>query len=330
MISKKTLQKSPPSQAASEDWVEDFFVYLKDENSVEFGGEVIEGDEVGPTPADLRQNTDDSTTAYLKQISRHKLLNGKEEIELARAIRKGDQSARQKLIQANLRLVVSIARKFINRGMSFQDLIQEGSLGLMRAVEKFDPDRGFKLSTYATWWIRQAISRALTDKASAIRVPVHMNEKLCKTRRIIAQLRDRLGRAPTMDEIAAESGLEKGRLLFVLGSQRQLLSLDNPAHDDQDSTLGELLEDESAAQPDMVAAGELLSTDINKLLSCLGNQEQAVIRMRFGLTGDSPLTLEESGKKLGCSRERVRKLELQALRKLRQLEGTGELKEYLN
>jgi RNA polymerase primary sigma factor len=273
---------------------------------------------------------EDSTKTYLREIGRHKLLTGREEIELARAAKTGDERARQRLIQANLRLVVSIARKYINRGLTFQDLIQEGSLGLIRAVEKFDPEKGFKFSTYATWWIRQAITRALADKSRAIRVPVHMNERLSKLRKVIRQLREKLGRAPDLDELCVATGMTKDKLQQVLGASKNLLSLDAVYREGFDSTLGEMLEDESSRQPEVTASEMLLSRDVNTMLSQLAPQERDVITLRFGLKGGEPLTLEESGKRLGYSRERVRQIEFKAMKKLRNNVRTAGLKEYLS
>lgn len=273
---------------------------------------------------------EDSTKTYLREIGRHKLLSGREEIELARAAKRGDERARQRLIRANLRLVVSIARKYVNRGLLLQDLIQEGSLGLIRAVEKFDPEKGFKFSTYATWWIRQAVTRALADKSRAIRVPVHMNERLSKLRKVIRQLREKLGRAPNIPEMSEATGLTREKLEQILGASKNLLSLDATYREGFDSTLGEMLEDESSRQPEATASEQLLTRDIDHVLSQLAPNERDVITLRFGLKGGTPLTLEESGKRLGYSRERVRQIEFKAMKKLRNNTRVAGMKEYLH
>jgi RNA polymerase primary sigma factor len=308
--------------AGMPEWSDDEHVFLSDE-------EVQSGEE--PEYESSRPAVEeDSTKTYLREIGRHRLLTGREEIELARGAKAGDERARHKLIQSNLRLVVSIARKYVNRGLTLQDLIQEGSLGLMRAVEKFDPERGFKFSTYATWWIRQAITRALADKSRAIRVPVHMNERLSKLRKVIRQQRELLGRAPDLDELATVTGMSKDKLQQVLGASKNLLSLDAVYREGFDSTLGEMIEDESSQQPEETASEQLLSRDIETILSQLAPQERDVIALRFGLRGGQPLTLEESGKRLGYSRERVRQIEFKAMKKLRNNSRAAGLKEYLH
>lgn len=272
---------------------------------------------------------EDSVRTYLREISRHKLLNGREEIELARAVRSGDTAARRRLIQANLRLVVSIAKRYINRGLSFQDLIQEGSLGLIRAVEKYDPERGNRFSTYATWWIRQAVTRAVANKSRAIRVPVHMNEVINKLRRVVRELSQNLDRRPTIDELAEASGLDHEKVLLAFGAGRVPLSLDQTFGEESDNTLGDIVEDQVARLPDDEAANNLLSTHINELLSVLTVRERDVIKLRFGLTDDRSHSLEELGRVLGLTRERVRQIELRAMQKLRKNSYAGDLREFL-
>lgn len=260
---------------------------------------------------------EDSLRTYLREIGRHKLLNGKEEIELSRACKAGNREARRRLIQANLRLVVSIAKKYNNRGLSFQDLIQEGGVGLIRAVEKFDPERGYKFSTYATWWIRQAITRALADKARSIRVPVHVSENMSKLRKIVRQMMDELGRKPTVDEIAVRAGSNREKVMLTLGAFRELLSLDSKLKEESDTVLSDMIEDSSIAHPENVAEYGLLTRQVNTLLSTLNSREQAVIRSRYGLVDDAPKSLEELSQLLGVSRERVRQIECRAMTKLR-------------
>ncbi len=290
---------------------------------------VTDADEPEPLASSEPAFDEDSTRTYLREIGRHRLLTGHEEIELARSVRLGNWSARQRLIQCNLRLVVSIARKYVNRGLTLQDLIQEGSLGLIRATEKFDPERGFKFSTYATWWIRQAITRSLADKSRAIRVPVHMNERLSKVRKTIGQLREKLNRPPTLEEISQATGLETSKLAAALSASKHLLSLDSVLRDGNENTLAEVLQDNNTRLPDETAADELLSRDIKTLLRCLGPRERDVILLRFGLATGRALTLEESGRLLGFSRERVRQIEFKAIKKLRNNSRTCGLREYL-
>ncbi|HEY9791694.1 MAG TPA: sigma-70 family RNA polymerase sigma factor [Candidatus Obscuribacterales bacterium] len=273
---------------------------------------------------------EDSTKVYLREIGRHKLLSGREEIELARATRAGDEIARRKLVQSNLRLVVSIARRYINRGIGFQDLIQEGNLGLIRATEKFDPERGYKFSTYATWWIRQSITRAIANKSRAIRIPVHMTEVMSRLCKVVRTLAERTGRRPTLEEIVEEAGLERDKVLLAFGASKGLLSLDATTKDGFDRTLGDMLQDENLLPPEEEAASQLLTRDIHDLLQSLTGQEQDVINLRFGLKSGRPLTLAESGQVLGLSRERVRQIEFKAMKKLRNNNRVVGLKGYLN
>lgn len=273
---------------------------------------------------------EDSTKIYLREIGRHKLLNGREEIELARATRSGDEIARRKLVQSNLRLVVSIARRYINRGIGFQDLIQEGNLGLIRATEKFDPERGYKFSTYATWWIRQSITRAIANKSRAIRIPVHMTEVMSRLCKVVRQCAETSGRRPTLEEIVEASGLEREKVLLAFGASKGLLSLDATTKDGFDRTLGDMLQDENLLPPEEEAASKLLTKDIGELLLCLTTQEQDVINLRFGLKTGRPMTLAESGQILGLSRERVRQIEFKAMKKLRNNNRVMGMKGYLN
>ncbi len=278
-------------------------------------------------PAPLEE---DSLKIYLREIGRHKLLNGTEEIELGRAVRDGDLEARRRLIQSNLRLVVSIAKRYNNRGLSFQDLIQEGGLGLIRAVEKFDPERGYKFSTYATWWIRQAITRALADKSRGIRVPVHVGESMSKLRKLVRLMVEEMGRKPTMDEIVVRSGLSREKVMLTIGAFRELLSLDSKLRDESETLLADMIEDKSLPHPETVAEERLLSRHVTILLSRLSSREQDIIKLRYGLDCDSPKSLEELSQILGVSRERVRQIECRALKKLRKDGQARDLMDNLN
>lgn len=310
-----------------EEQFDDLIDFEDDENTeTQTGGEeyvAVEADE----PASVEE---DSLKIYLREIGRHRLLNGSEEIELGRAVRDGDPEARRRLIQANLRLVVSIAKRYNNRGLSFQDLIQEGGLGLMRAVEKFDPERGYKFSTYATWWIRQAITRALADKSRGIRVPVHVGESMSRLRKLVRVMVDEMGRKPTMDEIVARSGLSREKVMLTVGAFRELVSLDAKLRDESDTLVADMIEDKSLPHPETVAEEGLLSQHVNMLLSRLSSREQDIIRLRYGLERESPKSLEELSQLLGVSRERVRQIECRALKKLRKDDQARNLMDNLN
>lgn len=268
---------------------------------------------------------------YLKDIGRHKLLSAKEEIDLARKIVSGDPIARRRLIQCNLRLVVSVAKKYRGRGLTFLDLIQEGSLGLMRAVEKFDSGQGCRFSTYATWWIRQAIMRAIADKARIIRIPVHITETHSKLRKSINQLWIKLGRAPSLDEISRDTLIAIDKIEHAMAAANaSMMSLDAPVKDSQDTTISDLLADPYSKDPDTTTAQSLLISDLKRVLNELNEREQEVLVRRFGLDGNKPATLEEIAKSLKVSRERIRKMELTAIKKLKKNPNALELKSYLN
>jgi len=273
--------------------------------------------------------TEDTVTSYLRAIGRYSLLTGAQEIELMRALQKGSSEARTKLINSNLRLVVSIARRFANRGMTLSDLIQEGNLGLMRAIEKFDPELGYRFSTYATWWIRQAITRGIADKSRMIRLPGHMNELLSRSRKNVRVLSERLGRLPTIDELAVATSVDKGKLNQALESSRGLLSLDAATGQDFDSTFGDMLADEQATPPAELVSCEFLSRDVDEALKILTIHERGVIQHRFGLRTNGPMSMVETALALGITRERAKQLETRALRKLRRNSKVLPLKDYL-
>ena len=261
----------------------------------------------------------DSLRLYLRSIGKVELLTADEEVGLAKRIERGDMAAKQHMIEANLRLVVSIAKGYLGRGLTFLDLIQEGSLGLIRAVEKFDYRRGFKFSTYATWWIRQAVTRAIADKARTIRIPVHMVEKLNKVVHIERQLVQRLGREPKPEEIAEELEMTTEEVREILRMAQHPVSLEKPIGEEEDSELGDFVEDENTETPDEAASLTLRRSDIEVALASLPERERQVIELRFGLTGGQPCTLEEVGKAFGVTRERIRQIENNTLKKLESL-----------
>lgn len=266
---------------------------------------------------DLSEIAGDSIRMYLSEIGRVPLLSASEEIELAKRIAKGDQGAKQSLAEANLRLVVSIAKKYIGRGLSFLDLIQEGSIGLFRAVEKFDPSRGFKFSTYATWWIRQAITRAIADQSRTIRIPVHMVETINKLTHTQRRLVQELGREPTADEIAAEMDLDVKKVRHILKISQDIVSLEAPVGAEEDSKLEDFIEDEQSLAPNEAANRQLINEAIADMLRFLTPRERKIVKMRFGLGDGIGHTLEEVGKEFGVTRERIRQIEAKVLQKLK-------------
>ena len=269
----------------------------------------------------------DSLRLYLRSIGRVELLTAEQEVELARRIERGDMVAKRHMVEANLRLVVSIAKGYLGRGLSFLDLIQEGSLGLIRAVEKFDYRRGYKFSTYATWWIRQAVTRAIADKARTIRIPVHMVEKLNRVTHVERQLVQRLGREPEPGEIAAELQWSVREVRDILRVAQMPVSLEKPIGDEDESELGDFVADEAATSPFESATESLQREDIQRALDALPERERQVIELRFGLTGEEPMTLEEVGRAFGVTRERVRQIETNTLKKLKQLPEAQRLRE---
>ncbi len=271
----------------------------------------------------------DSLRLYLRAIGRAQLLTAQQEVALARRIERGDMEAKQQMIEANLRLVVSIAKAYLGRGLTFLDLIQEGSIGLIRAVEKFDYRRGYKFSTYATWWIRQAVTRAVADKGRTIRIPVHMVERLNKVTHAERALLQRLGREPTAAEVAAELGLTVHDVRDVQRMAQQPVSLEKPVGDDEDAALGDLVEDQTAESPFEIAADRLRCENLHRALAALPEREREVIEMRFGLSGDRPYTLEEVGRAFNVTRERIRQIETHTLKKLEALPEAQRLREFV-
>jgi RNA polymerase primary sigma factor len=319
--------------------VEDFYTYL-----IDHGIDLVEGaehkhppheepklaeDEAKPAPKlDLTVEPSlDSLRLYLREIGKVPLLTADQEVYLAKRIERGDMGAKTQMIEANLRLVVSIAKSYLGRGLSFLDLIQEGSLGLIRAVEKFDYRKGYKFSTYATWWIRQAVTRAIADKARTIRIPVHMVEKLNKVVHIERQLVQRLGREPRPDEIAEELEMTTEEVREILRMAQHPVSLEKPIGEEEESELGDFVQDENTQSPDEEASLTLRRSDIENALASLPERERKVIELRFGLSGAQPCTLEEVGKAFGVTRERIRQIENNTLKKLESLPEAQALKD---
>ncbi|MCL4442318.1 MAG: RNA polymerase sigma factor RpoD [Firmicutes bacterium] len=273
---------------------------------------------------------DDPVRMYLKEIGRVPLLSSEEEVKLAKRMEQGDEEAKRKLAEANLRLVVSIAKRYVGRGMLFLDLIQEGNLGLIKAVEKFDYRKGYKFSTYATWWIRQAITRAIADQARTIRIPVHMVETINKLIRVSRQLLQEYGREPTPDEIAREMNITEEKVREIMKIAQEPVSLETPIGEEEDSHLGDFIEDHDARAPAEEASFTLLREQLDEVLKTLTDREQKVLRLRFGLDDGRARTLEEVGQKFGVTRERIRQIEAKTLRKLRHPSRSKKLKDYLD
>ena len=273
---------------------------------------------------------EDPVRMYLKEIGKVPLLSAEEEIELAKRMENGDQEAKKRLAEANLRLVVSIAKRYVGRGMLFLDLIQEGNLGLIKAVEKFDYRKGYKFSTYATWWIRQAITRAIADQARTIRIPVHMVETINKLIRVSRQLLQELGREPTPEEISEEMGMPVDRVREILKISQEPVSLETPIGEEEDSHLGDFIQDDNVPVPAEAASFTLLREQLVEVLGTLTEREQKVLRLRFGLDDGRARTLEEVGKEFNVTRERIRQIEAKALRKLRHPSRSRKLKDYLD
>jgi len=283
---------------------------------------------------DVTGLSEDSVRMYLREIGQYPLLNAANEVHLAKRIERGDKSAKRKLAEANLRLVVSIAKKYIGRGLTLLDLIQEGNLGLQRAVEKFDHRKGFKFSTYATWWIRQAITRAIADQARTIRIPVHMVETINRFMRAQRELQQELGREPSNEELAKKLGVELDKLEHIQRISQETVSLESPVGEEGDSSLGEFIEDKQTMSPEEQAIYQLMKGHVEDSLSILTPREQKILRMRFGLdeggASGRTHTLEEVGKEFGVTRERIRQIEAKALQKMKKHEEASKLRDYLN
>ena len=295
---------------------------------------LTEEDEVDVENIDLSVpdgvSIEDPVRMYLKEIGKVPLLNAEEEIELAKKMEMGDAEAKKRLAEANLRLVVSIAKRYVGRGMLFLDLIQEGNMGLIKAVEKFDYRKGYKFSTYATWWIRQAITRAIADQARTIRIPVHMVETINKLIRVSRQLLQELGREPSPEEIAAEMNMPEERVREILKISQEPVSLETPIGEEEDSHLGDFIQDDNVPVPSDAAAFTLLKEQLVEVLGTLTEREQKVLRLRFGLDDGRARTLEEVGKEFNVTRERIRQIEAKAIRKLRHPSRSRKLKDYLD
>jgi RNA polymerase primary sigma factor len=317
--------------------IEDFYTYLIDHSIELMEGEqhkhppheqpALAEEEKGPKLDLTVEPSLDSLRLYLREIGKVPLLTADQEVYLAKRIERGDMSAKTQMIEANLRLVVSIAKGYLGRGLSFLDLIQEGSLGLIRAVEKFDYRKGYKFSTYATWWIRQAVTRAIADKARTIRIPVHMVEKLNRVAHVERQLVQRLGREPEPQEIAAELKITVREVRDILRVAQMPVSLEKPVGDEEESELGDFVADEQTEEPFEAATENLQREDIQRALDALPERERQVIELRYGLRGHEPLTLEEVGRAFGVTRERIRQIENNTLKKLKQLPEAQRLRE---
>lgn len=304
------------------------------DDDVDIDNMIAEEEEVDMENIDLSVpegvSIEDPVRMYLKEIGKVPLLSAEREIELAKRMEEGDEDAKKELAEANLRLVVSIAKRYVGRGMLFLDLIQEGNLGLIKAVEKFDYHKGYKFSTYATWWIRQAITRAIADQARTIRIPVHMVETINKLIRVSRQLLQELGREPTPEEIAAELDMPVERVREILKISQEPVSLETPIGEEEDSHLGDFIQDDNVPVPAEAAAQTLLKEQLDEVLDTLTEREQKVLRLRFGMNDGRARTLEEVGKEFDVTRERIRQIEAKALRKLRHPSRSRKLRDYLD
>ena len=341
-INEKDVIDIATKNHLSEDEEEDLFNWIQENDEILMSGE-DEEDELDEDDEDEdedeeeddsedtssqvdRKKSFDSMKAYLQEIGAVDRLTPEEEIEIGRRAAQGDPEAKEIMINANLRLVVAMARKFLNRGLSYQDLIQEGNIGLMRAVEKFDPDKGFRFSTYATWWIRQSLTRAIADQSRDIRIPVHTTEQIYKIKKIQRELFQELNREPTPEEIAEKiPGMDAAKVTDLLSVSQDTISLESPTGDEEDSTLGDFIKDDSIKGPEDVFKSEALKDQIDKVLKELPEREEAIVRMRFGLDGTGTVkTLDEVGKIYGITKERVRQIENKAMRRLKMIIKTKE------
>lgn len=341
-INEKDVIDIATKNHLSEDEEEDLFNWIQENDEILMSGE-DEEDELDEEDEDEdeddeeedseetssqveRKKSFDSMKAYLQEIGAVDRLSPEEEIEIGRRAAQGDSEAKEIMINANLRLVVAMARKFLNRGLSYQDLIQEGNIGLMRAVEKFDPDKGFRFSTYATWWIRQSLTRAIADQSRDIRIPVHTTEQIYKIKKIQRELFQEFNREPTPEEIAEKiPGMDAAKVTDLLSVSQDTISLESPTGDEEDSTLGDFIKDDSIKGPEDVFKSEALKDQIDKVLKELPEREEAIVRMRFGLDGTGTVkTLDEVGKIYGITKERVRQIENKAMRRLKMIIKTKE------
>lgn len=341
-INEKDVIDIATKNHLSEDEEEDLFNWIQENDEILMSGE-DEEDELDDEDEDEdedeeeddsedtssqvdRKKSFDSMKAYLQEIGAVDRLTPEEEIEIGRRAAQGDPEAKEIMINANLRLVVAMSRKFLNRGLSYQDLIQEGNIGLMRAVEKFDPDKGFRFSTYATWWIRQSLTRAIADQSRDIRIPVHTTEQIYKIKKIQRELFQEFNREPTPEEIAEKiPGMDAAKVIDLLSVSQDTISLESPTGDEEDSTLGDFIKDDSIKGPEDVFKSEALKDQIDKVLKELPEREEAIVRMRFGLDGTGTVkTLDEVGKIYGITKERVRQIENKAMRRLKMIIKTKE------
>lgn len=341
-INEKDVIDIATKNHLSEDEEEDLFNWIQENDEILMSGEDEEDeldeddeeedeedeeDDSEDTSSQVeRKKSFDSMKAYLQEIGAVDRLSPEEEIEIGRRAAQGDPEAKEIMINANLRLVVAMARKFLNRGLSYQDLIQEGNIGLMRAVEKFDPDKGFRFSTYATWWIRQSLTRAIADQSRDIRIPVHTTEQIYKIKKIQRELFQEFNREPTPEEIAEKiPGMDAVKVTDLLSVSQDTISLESPTGDEEDSTLGDFIKDDSIKGPEDVFKSEALKDQIDKVLKELPEREEAIVRMRFGLDGTGTVkTLDEVGKIYGITKERVRQIENKAMRRLKMIIKTKE------